>query len=254
MYSDRVDATGIIDKRSEHGPFDIVGDLHGCYQELRELLTLLGYCIDEDAGREVGRFRATPPPRRRLLFLGDLVDRGPRITDVVRLVMDLVEQGTAWCIGGNHEFQMLRHFDAGTPIAWGLAETLEQLRREPPELTARLLEFARDLPAYHLLDGGRLVVAHAGLPEHLHGAASREAQWFALYGTTTGTRRTNWAADYHGPARVVYGHTPATAAEWINDTICIDTGCVYGGSLTALRYPELEIVSVPAVRVHYRGA
>ena len=60
-----------------------------------------------------------------------------------------------------------------------------------------------------------------------------------------------WAEDYRGDAMVVYGHTPVPEAVWVNKTICIDTGCVFGGRLTALRYPERELVSVPAHEVYY---
>jgi protein phosphatase len=189
------------------------------------------------------------------VFLGDLVDRGPDVPGVVRLVMDMVERGAALCLRGNHEHQLLRHLaDPEAPVAWGLAETLAQLALQPPALTARLREFAERLPSHCVLDAGKLIAAHAGLPEPLHGSASAAADWFALYATETGTARRDWAASYRGDAIVVYGHTPTPRPVWVHRTICIDTGCVYGGSLTALRYPELELVSVPAARIYYRGA
>ncbi len=53
---------------------------------------------------------------------------------------------------------------------------------------------------------------------------------------------------------VLYGHTPVPEPEWVNNTLCLDTGCVFGGRLTALRYPERELVSVPAARVYYEPA
>ena len=81
---------------------------------------------------------------------------------------------------------------------------------------------------------------------------------FALYGETTGETdefglpiRYSWAAEYRGKAMVVYGHTPVPEPTWLNHTINIDTGCVYGGRLTALRYPEKELVSVPAAQTYY---
>ncbi len=64
----------------------------------------------------------------------------------------------------------------------------------------------------------------------------------------------NWAAEYRGPAMVVYGHTPVPEPEWLNRTVNIDTGCVFGGKLTALRYPEQEFVSVPAARTYCEPA
>lgn len=60
--------------------------------------------------------------------------------------------------------------------------------------------------------------------------------------------RYNWAADYRGKALVVYGHTPVPEALWLNNTVNIDTGCVFGGHLTALRYPEREAVSFSRYR------
>ena len=106
-----------------------------------------------------------------------------------------------------------------------------------------------------MLDDGRLVVAHAGLREDLHGSDSPRARSFALYGDTTGQRdadglpvRLPWQRSYSGEAVVVYGHTPVTEATWVNNTMCLDTGVVFGGRLTALRYPEREVVDVPAER------
>ena len=87
----------------------------------------------------------------------------------------------------------------------------------------------------------------------MHGRVSGKVRAFALYGDTTGESdefglpvRLNWAANYRGGASVIYGHTPTLIPEWVNRCICIDTGCVFGGRLTALRWPEQEFVSVPA--------
>ncbi|HWF89686.1 MAG TPA: polynucleotide kinase-phosphatase, partial [Pyrinomonadaceae bacterium] len=113
----------------------------------------------------------------------------------------------------------------------------------------------------YVLDDGRLVVAHAGLKEELQGRGSGKVRDFALFGETTGETdefglpvRYNWAAEYRGKAMVVYGHTPVPEPEWLNRTICIDTGCVFGGKLTALRYPEKELISVPALQTYYEPA
>jgi protein phosphatase len=143
----------------------------------------------------------------------------------------------------------------------GLAETLAQLDEETPEFRAQVLEFCYDLVSHLVLDDGRLVVAHAGLKEAYHGRASGRVRSFALYGDTTGETdefglpvRYPWANDYRGRAMVLYGHTPTPEPEWVNNTMCLDTGCVFGGKLTALRYPEKEIVSVQAEQVWYEPA
>lgn len=247
------------DKRSETGPFDVIGDVHGCRAELEELLAELGYRVERDAsGRAVG---AAHPEGRRAVFVGDLVDRGPDTPGVLRLAMGMVERGTAFAVCGNHEHKLVRALRGRkVTVSHGLGETLEQLAAEPPEFQARVQSFCDALVAHYVLDGGRLVVAHAGLPEHYHGRASGAVRSFALYGDTTGETdefglpvRYPWADDYRGRATVLYGHTPTPVAQWVNNTMCLDTGCVFGGRLTALRYPEREVVSVAAHQVWYES-
>jgi predicted kinase/diadenosine tetraphosphatase ApaH/serine/threonine PP2A family protein phosphatase len=250
-----------VDQRALGGPFDLIGDVHGCYDELAALLTRLGYVIEEAADTSHG-CRASHPDGRTAVFVGDLVDRGPATPAVLRLVMSMVESGSGLCVAGNHEDKLLRKLKGrNVQITHGLAETLEQLAAGPPEFMEPLQTFLDGLRSHCVLDGGKLVVAHAGLTEPMHGRASAAVRAFALYGDTTGETdeyglpvRLNWAAEYRGAAMVVYGHTPVLAPEWLNNTIDIDTGCVFGGSLTALRYPEREVVSVPAARVYYEPA
>ena len=112
--------------------------------------------------------------------------------------------------------------------------------------------------SHYILDEGRLVVAHAGLPERYQGRSSGRVRSIALYGDTDGETdefglpiRYPWAEEYRGDASVVYGHTPVPNAEWLNKTICLDTGAVFGGRLTALRWPEKELVSVDATEEYY---
>lgn len=238
-------------RKQEHGPFDIVGDVHGCFDELLILLDQLGYQVGQDAA---GTYLVTHPAGRKLVFVGDLVDRGPRVPSVLRLVMDAVAAGQALCVPGNHDAKLQRKL-AGrdVQVSHGLAATLEQLATEPPAFVERVRTFLDGLVSHYVLDDGKLVVAHAGLPASMHGRGSAKVRDFALYGETTGETdefglpiRYNWAADYRGQAVVVYGHTPIPEPEWLNQTLNIDTGCVFGGRLTALRYPERELVSVPA--------
>ena len=241
-------------KRHDSGPFDILGDIHGCYDETVTLLRQLGYEVDDGAAP-----MAKHPEGRRAIFLGDLVDRGPNSPAVLRLVMAMVRAGTAFCVPGNHDMKLKRKLDGrDVRLTHGLAETLEQLDREPPEFLDEVRAFISGLVSHYVLDDGKLVVAHAGMKEALQGRASARVREFALYGESTGETdeyglpvRYNWAADYRGGAAVVYGHTPVPSAEWLNKTLCIDTGCVFGGSLTALRYPENELVSVAAAKTYY---
>ena len=171
------------DRRDDHGPFDIIGDIHGCFDELIELLGKLGYLLARD---ERGSFVVSHPTGRRVVFLGDLVDRGPKIAEVLQLVMDMVAAGVALCVPGNHETKLLRHL-RGHKVkpTHGLAETLAQL--EPlPDLRARAEPFIDSLVSHYVLDDGKLVVAHAGLKETLQGRGSGAVREFALYGETTG--------------------------------------------------------------------
>src|SRR6266550_4289141 len=232
--------------KHEHGPFDIIGDVHGCYEELTALLVQLGYKINEEPTAP----SVTPPDGRRAIFVGDLVDRGPKIPEVLRLVMKMVEDGTAFCVPGNHDMKLMRKLKGrDVQLTHGLADSLEQLDKETPEFKQTVIKFLDDLVSHYVFDEGKLVVAHAGMREEMQGRGSGKVRDFALYGETTGETdeyglpvRYNWAAEYRGKAMVVYGHTPVPEPEWLNRTINIDTGCVFGGSLTGLRYPEKELV------------
>jgi len=241
-------------RKSEHGPFDIIGDIHGCFDELCEVLTSLGYTID---GRAEGGYRVGTPQGRKVVFLGDLVDRGPKIVEVLRLVMGMVESGSALCVPGNHDMKLLQKLRGkDVTLAHGLADSVAQLETQTPEFRRRVAEFLDSLISHYVLDEGKLVVAHAGMKEEMQGRGSGAVRSFALFGETTGEMdefglpiRYNWAADYRGKAMVVYGHTPITEPQWLNRTINIDTGCVFGGRLTVLRYPEKELVSVPPIEL-----
>ncbi|MEL6306764.1 MAG: polynucleotide kinase-phosphatase [Chloroflexota bacterium] len=241
-------------RTDERGPFDIIGDIHGCFDELVLLLHELGYQVD---GTQV-----TPPEGRKAVFVGDLCDRGNKTPDVYRLVMGMIAENTAICVPGNHDVKLKKALEGrNVQRKHGLAESMEQLQAETEDFREQVREFIYSLVSHYVLDDGNLVVAHAGMREDLMGRASGKVREFALYGETTGETdefglpvRHNWAADYRGRATVVYGHTPVPEAEWLNGTINIDTGCVFGGKLTALRYPEEEIVSVDALQQYAEPA
>ena len=245
-------------RKNERGPFDIIGDVHGCIDELRDLLNRLGYQVAE----EDGAYKVLAPSGRKAVFVGDLVDRGPGIPNVLRLVMSMAESGAALCVPGNHDIKLVRKLKGrDVQITHGLADSLAQLDAESPEFREKVCQFLDGLVSHYVFDDGKLVVAHAGLKEEMQGRGSGKVRDFALYGETTGETdefglpvRGNWAAAYRGKAMVVYGHTPIAEPEWLNRTINIDTGCVFGGKLTALRYPERELVSVAARQTYYEPA
>ncbi|MEM9541045.1 MAG: polynucleotide kinase-phosphatase [Cyanobacteria bacterium P01_E01_bin.42] len=247
-------------KKEITGPFDIIGDIHGCYEETTELLKKLGYQIEmvADNGQNFG-LEVTHPENRQVIFLGDLVDRGSNSPAVLKLVMSMTRSNVAWCVQGNHDIKLQKKLNGkNVQIKHGLAETLEQIEGESPEFLEEVQEFLYNLISHYVFDSGKLVVAHAGLKEEMQGRGSGAVRAFCLYGETTGEIdefglpvRYNWASEYRGKAKVVYGHTPVPEAQWLNNTIDIDTGCVFGGKLTALRYPEEELVSIPAKKVYY---
>jgi protein phosphatase len=243
------------DRRAEPGPFDVIGDVHGCHEELVGLLGELGYEVGE------GGLSATPPAGRRAVFVGDYCDRGPDTPSVMRLVMSMAAAGDAICLPGNHDVKLSRALKGrDVKIAHGLDSSLAQLEGEPQEFRDEVADFLQKLVSHVVLDDGRLVVAHAGMKEAYQGRSSARVRDFALFGETTGETdqyglqvRVDWAADYRGRAAVVYGHTSVIEPKWVNETIDIDTGCVFGGKLTALRWPERELVSVPAARAYYKS-
>jgi protein phosphatase len=248
------------DRRAEHGPFDIIGDLHGCCDELEQLLQVLGYKKQETKTADPlwGNQVYVHPDGRKAVFLGDIVDRGPKILATIRLVRNMVKAGSAHCVPGNHDMKLKRKLSGkDIQITHGLQQSLGEIEALPAEARASFIkeasEFLDDLVSHYVFDDGKLVVAHAGMRAEMQGRGSAKVRDFALYGETTGETdefglpvRYNWAAEYRGQAVVVYGHTPIPEPEWLNRTINIDTGCVFGGKLTALRYPEKEIRSVPA--------
>ncbi len=239
------------DRRDESGPFDIIGDVHGCRAELEALLAQLGYHPEAEAG-----FRH--PEDRRAVFVGDYVDRGPDSPGVLRLVMQMAAAGAAYALPGNHDVKLMRKLRGReVQVAHGLELTLAQFESESEAFKEEVAGFLDGLVSHLVFDGGKLVVAHAGMKAEMQGRTSARVRDFALFGDTTGETdqfglpvRYPWANEYRGSAKVVYGHTPVPEPEWLNGTINIDTGCVFGGRLTALRYPELELVSVRAARVY----
>ena len=222
-------------RKRETGPFDIIGDVHGCCDELEQLLQQLGY--ERNDGGPWAH-----PAGRKAIFVGDLVDRGPRIVDTLKTVMSMSQAGTALSVPGNHDIKLKRKLEGrDVTVSHGLDRTLAELEQQTPEFRAEVQKFLDGLVSHYVFDDGRLVVAHAGMKAEMQGRGSAKVRDFALFGETTGETdefglpvRYNWAAEYRGRASVVYGHTPVPEPEWLNRTINIDTGCVFGGTAHGL--------------------
>jgi protein phosphatase len=264
-----LEATPRADRVDRHaGPaadgYDIIGDVHGCADELEQLLERLGYeVIDRRPGRALDAGPLYRPPDGRIaVFLGDLVDRGPRILDTLRIVARMRVAGWAVSVMGNHEQKLLRKLQGRDVVGKsGLETTLAEIEALPARTRERfaadLRAWLESLPLYLTLDDDRVVVAHGGLREDLQGRDGGAVRSFALYGDPTGELdayglpiRRDWAAEYRGARFVAYGHTPVAEPKWAENAVDIDTGCAFGGSLTCLRWPERETVSVRAARVY----
>lgn len=230
---------------------DIIGDIHGCYAELKELTNNLGF--DWNTGVPIH------PDGRQLAFIGDLTDRGPESLKTAELVWELVRnRKIAFYVPGNHCNKLYRYL-LGNKVQTkhGLETTvseflaLENVKRD--SFRKKFINLYESAPLYHVLDNEKLVLAHAGIREEYIGKDHSKVKTFVLYGDITGQTnadgtpvRRDWARNYQGNAVIVYGHTPVKEPRVLNNTYNIDTGAVFGGKLTALRYPEMELVSVPS--------
>lgn len=238
-----------MERREDRGPFDIIGDIHGCAGELGELLERLGYVPADNGAADELRH----PEGRRVIFLGDLVDRGPDSAGVLRRAMAMVASGQALCLPGNHDDKLLCKLrDRNLRVAHGLAETLAQLEREPQEFRAEVSPSWRAFPATtcSMSCGWQSPTPACRFTSEPRDVPARD---FALYGETTratdahgSPERVNWALRYRGRATMVHGHTPMAEPRWLHNTINIDIGCVFDVRLTVLRYPERTLVSAGA--------
>ena len=231
--------------------FDVIGDIHGCYDEFVQLTKKLGYLWDTEIPKH--------PKGRKLVFLGDLTDRGPSSIKVIETVWKMVMiEKNALYTPGNHCDKLYRYFKGNNvQIKHGLETTVTEYesldKEEQRRVKQHFMELFEKAPLYLQLDDHNLIVAHAGIRHDYIGKKGKKVRTFVLYGDITGKTnpdgtpvRKDWAKDYKGDPWIVYGHTPVKEPRKINHTINIDTGAVFGGKLTALQYPEMKTISVPS--------
>jgi diadenosine tetraphosphatase ApaH/serine/threonine PP2A family protein phosphatase len=236
-------------------PYDIIGDIHSCREELFELFHNLGYEKTDDI--------FIHPQNRMPVFLGDLTDRGPDSITVLNLIIGMTERNKTLFIPGNHDIKLQKWFQGrNIQVKHGMETTVSHLMNLPYEerinLGERFNRMLDNAPPYLILDNGNLVVAHGGIGEKYIGQFNNRVKSLILFGDTTGRtdeqglpERRDWAANYSGKALIVYGHTPVEHPRIKNNTINIDAGCVFGGKLCAFRYPEKEVVCVRAKVKYY---
>jgi len=118
-------------RKDETGPFDILGDVHGCYDELCELIAQLGYTLENESGDPMTGPRLSHPDGRKLVFVGDLVDRGPKTVEVLKLAMRNVAEGTAICVPRKSRLEAASEASRSRrpDHSWTQKLTLEQLGR-----------------------------------------------------------------------------------------------------------------------------
>lgn len=235
-------------KGSEKMSYDIIGDIHGCYEECLALMKKLGY----DTSQPI----PVHPKKRQIVFVGDITDRGPHSLHMITLVSTMVQKNKAKYVPGNHCNKLYRFFlGRNVSQTHGLETTVAEYealpKNEQTNIKKQFMDLYEQAPLYLRLDDDRLIVCHAGIREDFIGRYDKKVQTFVLYGDITGKFdtlgnpiRKNWAKQYQGKRTIVYGHTPVLEPYIMNNTYNIDTGCVFGGKLTALRYPEMELISV----------
>ncbi|PYZ97740.1 hypothetical protein CR205_03865 [Alteribacter lacisalsi] len=231
--------------------YDIIGDIHGCYEEMTALLQKAGYLLNEDG-------LVYHPEERQLVSLGDLTDRGPQSANVLRFAITNWKAGRLLYCPGNHCDKLYRYFlGRNVKINNGLETTVAELKTLSPRdytfISEGFKKMVEQSPLYLDLQERSLVVAHAGIRGELIGKTSKKVKTFVLYGDITGEThsdgrpvRRDWANAYTGNTFVVYGHTPVKEPRFLNHTVNIDTGCVFGNALTLFQWPELKTVSVPS--------
>jgi polynucleotide kinase-phosphatase len=236
---------------------DFIGDIHGCFDEFIEILTKLGYEANEE-----GYF--IHPEGRRILSLGDVLSRGPRSIETLQFFQKHVAAGHAYMIDSNHGWKIARWLDGkNVKLAHGDENVAAEFevyetkfgKDESERLKQQIKDLLLEAKSHYIIqkNGVNTVVAvHAGIKDHYIGKESPRISDFCRYGDTDGLDengkpiRKDWSASHKSNELILWGHDPKPQPLMVNNSLNIDQGVVFGGSLTAYRYPERQLVSVKA--------
>jgi len=247
-------------------PFDIIGDVHGCFTELSNLLTQAGYQIEEFDPASAAPIHLHHPKGRRMVLVGDLTDRGPQSNLVLRLALGLQEQGLLLATIGNHDWKLARCLRGNkVNIGGGLDRTLTQIAPLGQDFADAVRDMIFALPyqirlpmpeGHPRAGDGVMTVVHGAAPAHHLDGGQENSFERSIYGYACGTSddgtilRSDWADDYDGLRWVIHGHEPHAAPRIHNRVIAVDTGCVFGGGMTLYRVDDMTFLREPALCDH----
>ncbi|MDM5234548.1 polynucleotide kinase-phosphatase [Lysinibacillus pakistanensis] len=242
---------------------DIIGDIHGCYDELLELLKKLEYEVNNE-----GYF--IHPQGRRFVSVGDIMSRGPKSIKTMEFFERHIERGLAFMTDSNHGWKIARWLD-GRNVSLHHGDELVEAEfmdyentyggAQTAALKARLAKCLLAAPSHYVLMNKGLasaVVTHAGIRDRYIGKQSSRISDFCRYGDVQELNisgkpiRNDWFTEHQTSQLIIWGHDPKINPLKQNHTLNIDQGVVFGGQLTAFRYPEQTIISVNAYK-NYAG-
>ncbi|GIN84967.1 polynucleotide kinase-phosphatase [Heyndrickxia sporothermodurans] len=236
---------------------DLIGDIHGCFDELILLLEKMGYQKNEK-----GLY--THPTGRKFVSVGDIMSRGPHSLETMIFFLNHVKQGFAYMIDSNHGWKIARWLDGRTvTLSHGDEKVADEFTRFEEEngsemavsLKAELKDLLLYAPSHYVFTKNGLpvlVCTHAGIKDEFIGKQSPVISDFCRYGDTDGFDdsgkpiRKDWFIHHQTSPLIIWGHDPKPQPLFVNNTLNIDQGAVFGGKLTAYRYPEKEIISISA--------
>lgn len=238
---------------------DIIGDIHACYEEFIELIEKLGYKKNKDD-------LYLHPQGRKILSLGDIMSRGPESLKTMMFFLNHIENGQAYMTDSNHGWKIARWLDGRkVQLKHGDEKVEEEFIKyeiqfgvvKTNELKQKIKELLMKAPSHYILmENGvdTVVCTHAGIKDEYIGKETPKIKNFCRYGDVEGMDETgkpirkDWFSHHNNKLLIIWGHDPKPEPFVFNNTINIDQGVVFGGKLTAFRYPEREFIFLDATK------